>query len=450
MMASARNAIIVGAGLAGLTAAHRLSVAGWKTQVLESSDQIGGRARSVSRQGYLFDTGAVGIGTCYSAFMSLLDELGLADCIARSSTISGTFRDGRLHEIDSSHAIRGALRSRLFSWRSKLRLLNLVRDVYAVRHRVRLEDVSAAADLDDESASDYALRRLDRELHDCLIAPMIRALNLTRPERVSRLEIFNALLGLFDTQFIGLLGGIGVLPARLAEHTEVELGVTVSRVDQVGAGVRVRCRTAAGIVEERSADACVIATLLPQALQLHAPLERTLGPLAGLMTYNRGLCVHLGYAAPTISRALAAFMPICEQSDVALLWLEHNKAPDRAPPGHSLITVFHDDMAISDHLQRPDDVLVADCRSVVERRFPELAARLDMTHVTRWPLGLGNPAPGVYRRMQQARREIDPASPIQLAGDYFSAAGTNAAIVSGREAAANLLRGAVRSAQPSG
>ena len=42
----AHSCIVVGAGLAGLTAAYRLSAAGWKVTVLEARNRIGGRVWS--------------------------------------------------------------------------------------------------------------------------------------------------------------------------------------------------------------------------------------------------------------------------------------------------------------------------------------------------------------------------------------------------------------------
>jgi len=49
---------IVGAGIAGLTAAYRLKQAGHTPVVLESADYVGGRIQSVKRGDFLFDIGA--------------------------------------------------------------------------------------------------------------------------------------------------------------------------------------------------------------------------------------------------------------------------------------------------------------------------------------------------------------------------------------------------------
>jgi protoporphyrinogen oxidase len=49
--------VIIGAGPAGLTAAHELTKQGFRPTVLEGSDQVGGLSRTVNYKGYRFDIG---------------------------------------------------------------------------------------------------------------------------------------------------------------------------------------------------------------------------------------------------------------------------------------------------------------------------------------------------------------------------------------------------------
>ena len=52
-----RETIILGGGLAGLSAGWALTQAGRGVQVLESGDTVGGLARTVKRDGFRFDLG---------------------------------------------------------------------------------------------------------------------------------------------------------------------------------------------------------------------------------------------------------------------------------------------------------------------------------------------------------------------------------------------------------
>ena len=72
------DAIIIGGGLAGLTAASFLAKEGRKVLVCEQSDQVGGLFNSFWRSGYLFDGGIKAIENS-SVMMPMLAQLGLLE-----------------------------------------------------------------------------------------------------------------------------------------------------------------------------------------------------------------------------------------------------------------------------------------------------------------------------------------------------------------------------------
>jgi monoamine oxidase len=70
--------VVVGAGLAGLTAAGELSAAGIDTTVLEARDRVGGRTYGIEvAPGCWVDAGAAYLGDRHTELHALLDELGL-------------------------------------------------------------------------------------------------------------------------------------------------------------------------------------------------------------------------------------------------------------------------------------------------------------------------------------------------------------------------------------
>ena len=434
-----KSAIVIGAGLAGLTTAYRLNKAGWQVTVFEASNQVGGRAVTVSKQGYLFDSGAVATGTVYRDYMALITELGLADRMVNASTVAATVRNGKLHEIDSAKPMT-AVMSPLFSWRSKFKLINLFRDLAKIKPYLNIRDVAAAAQFDDETTEAYARRRLNEELLEYFIEPMIRTLNLNRAANNSRLELMNALAGLFDTTMFTLLGGLVTVSQAMAKSLDVRLDTPVDEVKRFDDHVEVYFRDASGVANLASADVCVFATALPAALDIYPPARKDLSPLVDIITYNRGLCVHLGYKAATRTKALMAMMPPSESSEISLLWLEHNKGPDRAPAGHSMITVFFDHAGADRPWALDDAALIQDTAAKVEHWLPELSGHLEMTHVTRWPVGLTNPHLGIFKAMQVVNNKLNPADRIQYAGDYRSTAGQNSAVACGNNVAVNLIK----------
>ena len=78
--ATAPRIVVVGGGLAGLTAAYRLKQAGYAAQLYEASDRTGGRCwsiRGVFAEGQIAEHGGELIDTGHQAMRQLVQELGL-------------------------------------------------------------------------------------------------------------------------------------------------------------------------------------------------------------------------------------------------------------------------------------------------------------------------------------------------------------------------------------
>ena len=73
-----KKVIVVGAGMAGLAAAFRLRQAGTDVTVLESSDRVGGRVGTDSRDGYKSSAARSLITSTYRNALGLVKELGLS------------------------------------------------------------------------------------------------------------------------------------------------------------------------------------------------------------------------------------------------------------------------------------------------------------------------------------------------------------------------------------
>lgn len=73
-----RSAVVVGGGLAGITAALRLADAGWRVTLLEARPKLGGLTHSFRRGPLDVDNGQHVFLRCCTAYRSLLERLGVA------------------------------------------------------------------------------------------------------------------------------------------------------------------------------------------------------------------------------------------------------------------------------------------------------------------------------------------------------------------------------------
>ena len=75
--ARATDAVVVGAGLAGLTAARELNAAGASVVVMEAQDRVGGRTMAGSVAGTTVEMGGQWIGPHQRRIGALASEVGV-------------------------------------------------------------------------------------------------------------------------------------------------------------------------------------------------------------------------------------------------------------------------------------------------------------------------------------------------------------------------------------
>ena len=91
--AERRPVLVIGAGPAGLTAAHELAERGIPAIVFERDVQVGGLARTVTYQGYRFDIGGHRFFTKVEAVQRLWEEVLGEDFLVRPRLSRIHYRD---------------------------------------------------------------------------------------------------------------------------------------------------------------------------------------------------------------------------------------------------------------------------------------------------------------------------------------------------------------------
>ena len=168
---SNKKAIIIGAGLTGLTTAYYLKKAGWDVTVLEKEKEVGGAMKTVYENGFTFESGAnTGVlGNPETA--ELFDELApqaqleIADPDAKKRLI---LKKGKFHALPSG--LFGAVFTPLFTLYDKFRILG--------------EPFRKKGTNPYETVAQITRRRMGRSFLDYAMDPFVSGIYAGDPERL--------------------------------------------------------------------------------------------------------------------------------------------------------------------------------------------------------------------------------------------------------------------------
>ncbi|WP_371501170.1 FAD-dependent oxidoreductase [Kitasatospora sp. NBC_00374] len=265
--------VVVGAGLAGLTAAADLAAGGAEVTVLEARDRVGGRIRGVEvAPGSWVDAGAAYLGERHTGLLALIEEYGLKTA---PTELVGDSRFALGAEADGTRAGR-------FPPLSAVALGGMFDLLDELTAAVRVDApwlTPDAARLDTLTAADWAAQHLTHPDARLFFPLFLGEMMAADPAEVSVLHMafylrsgggvryLNAFEG--GAQQDRVAGGAHLLCERIAERLgdRVRLSEPVRAVHQDPAGVTVHSASGA-----TRADVAVVALppLLADAIE-HRP-----------------------------------------------------------------------------------------------------------------------------------------------------------------------------------
>lgn len=442
----APQVIIIGAGIAGLTAAWRLHQRGIRTLTCEASEHLGGAIRSVAQDGWLIEVGPNTVMDRAGVLHELIAELGLEDQrVEADHTTSRRYivRDGYMVPLPGSPA--DLWRSPAWSTRGKLRAL--------------VEPLIARGDAPergvDESLASFARRRLGDELVEYGLDPFIAGTFAGKPQQLSARHTLGRLVDLEQEAGSIMLGalrrglkargrteaeqqaqqrsralinfkdGMQTLPRAMADRLGPERVWTRAQVTGAARGEDGRWRvhvTREGEAIELGCDAVIMATEAHAAARI--AISDAQGPLdlsvLDTIVYPPVSVVYLGYARAQVRHPLDGFgvlIPEREGFDVLGAIFGSTVFANRTPEGHVMIAVFIGGARAPEHALLPEQDRVRMAIADMDRL---LGLRGDpaFMHVAQWPEAIPQYEVGYGRILARIDALEQRARGLRFIGNY--------------------------------
>lgn len=416
--------VVVGAGLAGLACARRLSGAGRQVIVLEASDGIGGRVRTDDVDGFLCDRGFQVLLTAYPEVRAVLDleRLDLRrftpGATVRLAGAWATVSDPRRRPADAPAGVLAPVGSLA----DKLRVARLG----LAARRWPADGPAGGADTTTREwlrASGLSERIIGSTLGP-LLAGVLLDPSLSTSARQARF-VWRSLAAA-DTAVPA--AGMGAIPAQLAAGLPagtIRCHQTVGHVDAGGVTVGgSRIAAAAVIVATAGPDA---ARLLPA--DIDDPGSRSVG--CAWYAASRRLQL-AGAHRPGATQAI--ILNGAGPGPVNNLVVMSEVNPRSAPPGQGLLAASILDQEL---LGRDDDEVDRSVRAQLDGWFEGGSSQWRRLRVDRIAHAQPAQPPGTFTTAP--RRPVRTAAGVYVCGDHRDNASIQGALVSGRRAAEAVL-----------
>ncbi|MCA1736913.1 MAG: protoporphyrinogen oxidase [Actinobacteria bacterium] len=462
----ARKVVVVGGGISGLVAAHRLATAGAEVTVVERSPRLGGKVVTEHSDGFLIEGGPDSFVAGKGSVIELADELGIANRVISSRPEhrgSHVWWGDRLHPLPGGlllmvpSQLSPLLRSSLLSWKGKLRVLC---DLALPRQRHG-----------DESLESFVVRRLGREVLERIAEPLIAGIHAAEPSSMSLQASFPRFLEMEQkhrslilaaraasskpaadngmSYFASFKAGMGELAAALVgamDGVDIKTGVTVTRLTRDGDGGGYRLilddgtvlRTAGVVLATPAREtAGLLSELVPEA-------AAALSGIRQVATATVTLAYRVDEIPPLFGSGFV--VPSVEGRRImGVSYLSHKwegRVPDQQ---FALLRAFVGG-------PKGQELAAAGKEQLTAAVLDELAALIGLTarpllvRARSWEGGLHQYTLGHVDRVARAESALATHPGLALAGAAFHGIGLNECVESGRRAAASVL--AARDAPP--
>lgn len=476
--------VIIGGGITGLAAAHRLSEHQRQNEqpldisLLEAGPRLGGVLKTTHHDGFLIEGGADSFISEKPAVIELAKRLGFASRLIETNEAhrrSFIVRGGRLAPVPEGFQLMAPallwpfIATDIFSWPGKARM---ALELLIPRRPVTNGD-------DDESLAQFVRRRLGREALERMAQPMIGGIYTADPEKLSLRATLPRFLDMErehgsviramwrqgrrptvrkDTVSQQPGGGrrdTGVSGARYSLFLSFDLGMQVL-VDEVAARLPaglVHLNTAAtslaydsvtrqwqirlGNNDSMKADAVCLALPAHTAALLLRETDRELSAALERISYASTATINLAFRRADVPHPLDGFgfvVPFVERRSILACTFSSVKFAGRAPADHVLLRAFVGGALQPELFAMDEDEMTRcvrdDLRELLGIEQPPLFAVVE-----KWRRSMPQYHVGHLSLVSQIAARVRALPGLQLTGNAYNGAGVPDCVRSGETTA---------------
>lgn len=458
----ARRVVVIGGGISGLAAAHRLLDGGARVTLLEATGRLGGKLYAGEIAGVPVDLGAESMLARRPEAVDLARAVGLADRLCPpAASAAELYTRGALRPMPTGHVmgVPGELAPLAAS--GVLTEAGLAR----VREDASLPPVEIGEDV---GIGDYIAARLGREVVDRLVEPLLGGVYAGDAYRISMRAAVPQLYELARTQrpltegvaallrraaagraaagpvFMGIEGGVGRLPLAVADAVrarggEVRTHTPVRRLARTGSTWSVL--TEDGVTHP--ADAVVVALPAPAAAHLLAADAPGAAAELTAVEYASMALVTMAFRRAEVAALPASrgfLVPSVDGLTIKASTFSSNKWGWVAEADPELFVLR---TSVGRHGDEAD--LERDDADLVERSLTDLHTAVGLTarpvasRVERWTDGLPQYPVGHVDRVARVREQVAKVPGLRVCGAAYDGVGIPACVASAHTAADELL-----------
>lgn len=439
--AATADVLILGAGISGLTAAHRLRQLGYCPIVTECRDRVGGAMGTQRRDGFQWEDGPNSF-TPNPTLLNLAANVGLADQLvwADGKLPRFVYWDGRLLPVPMSPP--AAITSQLLSVGGKLRVLRgLLGFVLSPPTR-------------EETVREFFTRQLGSQACDRLVAQFVSGVYAGNPDSLSASGAFGRVTDLeakHGSLFAGILreprspkpplapeipapkrgqlgtfkDGLQTLPQAIASDLGddvVKLQWQARCISQREDGsFSVEFETPAG-VQTLCGHALITTAPAYTAAELLRELQPEAADLLETIPYPHVAAVALGYPVSALPQPFAGFGQLFPRDrgirTLGTIWTS-SLFPGRAPDGYHCLLSYIGGALDPDAGQCTDAELAEAVHRDLRRTLLTRQVEPQVLGVKRWPRAIPQPTLGHRDRVEQLTASLAAFPGLFLCANYL-------------------------------